>query len=538
MTKSAGWQPPPPTKSSAASEQPTSAEVKALAAYDEQLRQGVEILATGAAVNENAADDRETPSEATSLSDLTACLERLEARWPHARQAVSKESLPETVGRFEIERVLGQGGFGIVYLARDPVLHRQVALKVPRLHVLASAGLRERFRREGRATAALDHPNIVPIHELGEGRAICYIAFAYCEGPSLAEWLRTQTAPVAPRIAALVIEQLAVAMHYSHGRGILHRDLKPNNVLLFPAPASAALATFPFVPRIVDFGLARLAEEDLEATGTSAVIGTPLYMAPEQATGRNDEIGPAADIYSLGTMLYELLSGHPPFRGTAPLDVLDQVRSAEPAPPRREHRHVPRDLETICLHCLEKRPEERYASAQDLAEDLQRFIAGREVHARPVSIWQKALRVCQQPQRIQEAGLIVIATHAAVIASMLLTLYMVHEGDVVPRPAGFSLVGWAPHALLFMFSGHVPMLFIGWQLLRHKMWAAWASLLGGATMIVGALLFILGLVPAGMTHWDQIPGFRIVYPLMATLFVVQTAMSAVAVLALRGLRKH
>src|SRR4029079_8978694 len=190
--------------------------------------------------------------------------------------------------------------------------------------------LRERFRREARATAALDHPHIVPIHETGEAGPLCYIAFAYCEGPSLAKWLRLQAGEVPPRGAARGVKQLAEAMHYSHSRGVLHRDLKPSNVLMFPSPSGATEAdgvSPPFVPRIVDFGLARLAEEELDATGTSGVIGTPLYMAPEQALWAPEAVGPAADLYSLGVILYELLCKRPPFIGNAPLEVLDQVRN-------------------------------------------------------------------------------------------------------------------------------------------------------------------------------------------------------------------
>ncbi|QDU28269.1 Serine/threonine-protein kinase PrkC [Anatilimnocola aggregata] len=501
----------------------------ALVAYDEQLRQGIEIVATGSTDG----------SDALLPEELTDCLRRLEQVWPRSKPSSSKESLPSAIGRFEIERQLGHGGFGIVYLARDPLLRRKVALKVPRLHVLANESLRERFRREGRATANLDHPNIVPIHELGEGDSVCYIAFAYCEGPSLGEWLKTRSTRVPLETAARIVQQLAEAMHYSHVRGVLHRDLKPNNVLLFPAKAPVGDATaLGFVPRIVDFGLARLAEEDLEATGTSGVVGTPLYMAPEQALGDPENVGPAADVYSLGTILYELLSGHPPFQGIAPLEVLDRVRNAEPPSLRTERSDVPRDLETICLHCLEKRPEERYASAEELAEDLRRFIAGSEVRAQPISIWQRALRVCQQPQRIREAGLTVIGTHAAVIASMVMTLYMVQAGNVVQRPDSFSLYSWAPQACLFMFTGHVPMIFIGWMLMRQRLWAAWVSLIAGAAMVFLSLLFIVGFVPAGMTSWDDIPGFRIVYPMMAMVFVLQTAMSTIAVIALKRLRRR
>jgi tRNA A-37 threonylcarbamoyl transferase component Bud32 len=533
MSNLAGWQSASAVDPAAESEgASTPAEIDALAAYDEQLRQGILIVAAGS----------EQGGSSSLAPGLANCLQRLAACWPRKSRSATPESLPHFVGRFEIQRVLGQGGFGIVYLAQDPLLKRKVALKVPRLHVLASEALRERFRREGRVTAALDHPNIVPIYELGESPAICYIAFAYCEGPNLAEWLRSQASPVAPRIAAELVRQLAEAMHYSHTQGVLHRDLKPNNVLLFPtANKDSSSESLGFVPRIVDFGLARLAAEDLEATGTSAIVGTPLYMAPEQSEEQPDEVGPATDVYALGVILYELLSGSPPFHGVSPLAVLDQVRDAEPAPlrdlPARAQLRVPRDLETICLHCLQKRPEERYASARELAQDLERFLAGSEIFAQPTTWGRRLLRIAQHPLRVREAGLTVIGTHAAVIGSMLLTLYMVHAGEVIHRPAGFDLLKWAPVAGMFMLIGHAPMVYLGWQILHQRLWAAWASLLIGSLMVVASLCFMTGVLPAGMTEWDRIPGFRIVYPLMGILFLFQTIMSACAVLALRKAKK-
>jgi tRNA A-37 threonylcarbamoyl transferase component Bud32 len=509
--------------------EPLVEEVDALAAYDEQLRQGVEVVATGSTAD----------LAAVLPLDLTDCLRLIEQVWPRNGRSSGGNHLPSPIGRFEVERVLGQGGFGIVYLAYDPFLRRKVALKVPRLHVLSNEALRDRFRREGRAMAALDHPHIVPIHELGESGPLCYIAFALCEGPSLAQWLKERTLPVRLLTAARIVQQLAQAMHYSHSRGVLHRDLKPNNVLMFPATLDSnnGIDAIPFVPRIVDFGLARMAEEELEATRSSALIGTPLYMAPEQAFGRPDEVGPAADVYALGIILYELLTGHPPFTGSTPLEVLDQVRSTDPPALRGRRRDVPRDLETVCLRCLQKRPAERYASAQELAEDLKRFITGGEVMARPVSMSQRLVRICEQPSRIREAGLTVIGVHTAIILSMTLAMYMVYVGDVVQRPSGFRLSTWAPLPTIFMLIGHAPLIYAGWMLLHRRVWAAWASLMVGAAMLIAILLFILGLFPEGVTHWDEIPGFRIFYPMMAVLLAGQIAMSAISLLALNRLSK-
>jgi WD40 repeat protein/serine/threonine protein kinase len=311
------------------------------------------------------------------------------------------------LGRFEIERELGRGGCGVVFLAYDPELRREVALKVPRPEVLATSELRERFRREARAAAGLDHPNLVPVYEAGEVGAVCYIASAYCPGITLAQWLRQQSEPLSFHEAATLVATLADAVDHAHTRGVLHRDLKPSNVLLQIAdwrlqtenqqtPASgqsAILSLQSVIPKISDFGLAKLVEGDTgHETRTGALLGTPAYMAPEQAEGKIRAIGPATDVYALGTILYELLTGRLPFRGESDLDTLEQVRSQEPMAPSRLRARLPQDLTTICLKCLEKDPHRRYASAADLATDLQRFLRGEPIRARRAGVWEHGIK--------------------------------------------------------------------------------------------------------------------------------------------------
>jgi serine/threonine protein kinase len=237
------------------------------------------------------------------------------------------------LGRFEVRRELGRGAFGLVFLAHDPQLRREVALKVPRVEALVTAELRERFLREARAAAALGHPNLVPVYEVGSLGPVCYIASAYCPGPTLAAWLRERVAPVPERLAARLLATLAGALEHAHSRGVLHRDLKPSNVLLEPAPPGAAAPDgLDLVPRVTDFGMAKvLAEADASQTASGAVLGTPSYMAPEQASGKKD-VGPPADVYALGAILYQLLTGRPPFRAETLLDLLQQVRDQEPVP--------------------------------------------------------------------------------------------------------------------------------------------------------------------------------------------------------------
>jgi serine/threonine protein kinase len=315
---------------------------------------------------------------------------------------------PPLFGRFQLLRELGRGGCGVVFLAFDPVLGRKVALKVPRPEALLAPELRQRFVREARAGAALDHPNLVPVYEAGEVGSICYIATAYCPGPTLAEWLKTHAGPVPPRRAARLVATLADAVHAIHQHGIWHRDLKPGNILLtesgdLPAEAGAAEASLPpdddgplfcgrFTPRITDFGLAKLLDGGGEETRTGVVLGTPAYMAPEQAQGRPDAFGPAADVYALGVILYELLVGRRPFQGDSQTGLLRRVAHEEPVPPRRSCPGLPRDLEAVCLKCLEKEPQRRYPSAEELAGDLRRFLAGQPTQARPLTGWQRAGR--------------------------------------------------------------------------------------------------------------------------------------------------
>ena len=233
-------------------------------------------------------------------------------------------------------------------------MNRPVALKLPRAEWLLDLQGRERFVREARAVAGLDHPHIVPLYEAGELHGVCYMASAYCDGPDLAGWLRGRGGPIDPRTAARLVADLADALQHAHDHGVLHRDLKPSNILLQPRPAAEA-SPEEFSPRIVDFGLARLLDpsgEDL--TASFAALGSAPYMAPEQAEGK--KVGPAADIYGLGAILYTMLCRRPPHRGRSDLDTLRRVVADDIVPPRRHRRDVPRDLEAICMKCLEKEP--------------------------------------------------------------------------------------------------------------------------------------------------------------------------------------
>jgi serine/threonine-protein kinase len=279
-----------------------------------------------------------------------------------------------------VEAVLGRGGMGVVYKARHPRLNRTVALKMLLAGPYAGPGELERFLREAETVAGLRHANIVQVHEAGDVDGRPYFTMEFVEGGSLAQKLGGTPQPA--RQAAALVVSVAAAVHAAHQRGIVHRDLKPGNILL----------TDDGTPKLTDFGLARRLEGAASLTQNGAPLGTPSYMAPEQAEGRSREVGPAADTYALGAILYELLTGRPPFRAETAAETLRQVVSRDPVPPSRLNAAVPRDVETICLKCLEKSPERRYASAVALADDLQRFLRQEPIVAHPVGPLGRVLK--------------------------------------------------------------------------------------------------------------------------------------------------
>src|ERR1044071_5349683 len=295
--------------------------------------------------------------------------------------------LPRAFGDYELLEEVARGGMGIVYKARQVSLGRIVAVKMLLFGPLSSPEFVKRFRAEASAAASLQHPNIVAIHEVGVHEGQQFFALDYVEGPSLAKLISSSGFRISDfKRAARYLKIISETIHYAHERGILHRDLKPSNVLIDASDQ----------PRVTDFGLARRLEGDSELTVTGQVLGSPNYMPPEQAAGRRGKVGRRSDVYSLGAMLYHLLTGRPPFVGEALTDTLEQVLNAEPLSPRLLNPSVPRDLETICLKCLEKEPEKRYATAQALADELGRVLNNEPVHARPVTGAERVWRWCRR----------------------------------------------------------------------------------------------------------------------------------------------
>jgi serine/threonine protein kinase len=347
---------------------------------------------------------------------------------------------------YEIVGELGRGGMGVVYQARQLGLRRTVALKMVLAGIKGGAKDLARFRAEAAAIARLQHPNIVQIHDVGEAAGRPYLVLEFVAGGSLAQRLQGTPQPVRP--AAQMIETLARAVHAAHASGVIHRDLKPANILLqapgvrapgggetpSPAPDASPLISSCLTPKITDFGLAKCASGDGEgpdfrgATVTGELLGTPNYMAPEQAMVPRQPVGPAADVYALGAILYELLTGRPPFTGETPLATVLQVLHNEPVSVTSLRPNVPRDLETICLKCLRKDPRKRYGSALELAEDVQCFLRDQPIRARPATAAERLWRWVRShplPAGLLAAGL--LAPVVALIALSLLSARLVRS---------------------------------------------------------------------------------------------------------------
>jgi serine/threonine protein kinase len=388
--------------------------------------------------------------------------------------------LPVGAG-YQILSELGRGGMGVVYKARQKGLNRTVALKMILAGAHAAPQTLARFRTEAEAAARLQHPNIVQVYEVGEQGGAPYLALEFVDGVSLAQRLEGQ--PLSPDEAAELVETLARAVQYAHERGVVHRDLKPANILLQksgirnpksetnpknqkPKSKTSGVAVsdlrpsdFEFVsdfgfrisdlvPKVTDFGLAKQLDGDHGQTQSGAVLGTPSYMAPEQAEGRTRAAGPAVDVYALGAILYECLTGRPPFAGPTLLDTLEQVRSQDPEPPTHLRPGLPRDLETICLHCLHKEPDQRYASAAALADDLRRYRDGEMIQARPFNLVDRLAHTLNRDQfvfHLRPLGNVMLAV-APLPALVQLAVFVLAAGT--PAYAAVSMLAFLGMVLI------------------------------------------------------------------------------------------
>ena len=357
-----------------------------------------------------------------------------------ATTAVTDHSLPvlgRVFGDYELLGEIARGAMGVVYRARQISLSRLVALKMILSGPFAAPAERSRFLAEAEAAARLDHPNIVPIYQVGEQDGYLYLCLKLVEGVTLAQKLQGTPLPISE--AVRLVEILARAIHYAHQRNIIHRDLKPANILIATAgqqsseaetPSETASSSGLGVPLIADFGLAKqLDNPAAPLTQTGQVMGTPSYMAPEQAWGQTQSMGPAVDIYALGSILYECLTGRPPFQAATVHDTLELVRSEEPAPPRILNPRIDQDLQSICLKCLEKDPGSRYASAAALADDLKRYGSGEAISIRTYNVFFRITRTLEKRSptedefrswrsALQIFAILILAGHLAAFAMM------------------------------------------------------------------------------------------------------------------------
>ncbi|MGV3483164.1 MAG: serine/threonine-protein kinase [Planctomycetaceae bacterium] len=376
--------------------------------------------------------------------------------------------------RFRLRRVLGSGSFGVVYLADDLQLDRQVALKLPRPEVLLDDEKRRRFLREAAHAALLEHPGIVRIYDAGSAGSTPYIAAEYCNGPNLGEWLAAQDQLPPWQASVGLIAQVAEAVAFAHSRGIYHRDLKPANIMLSSKNASATSLS-DFVPLLTDFGLAKLSDPALTDTRSSLLVGTPLYMAPEQLEpGGHSENTPAADVYSLGVILFEMLTGQPPLQGQTYLEVLDRIRFESPARLRAVAKHLPSSLERVCETCFRKNPSARYSSVDALAADLRRCVAGEPVTGKRHTWLSRFAFWCRRPQRVVNAGWFAIWSQTLLAFWTVVALVIMAAYDVATWQ---EYAKFWPDALTVLTLIHLPMGIAGWITLRGRTWGPWLGLL-------------------------------------------------------------
>src|SRR6476469_3256605 len=362
----------------------------------------------------------DAPVAARDDGGPAANVEANAAAAPHTKRAARAVELLGELGDYELLEEIGRGGQGVVFRARQKSLNRTVALKVISLGQWASKAHLKRFRLEAEAAARLEHPGIVPIHEVGERDGSCYFSMKFIEGGQLDEVVRREAMPI--RRAVEFIAKVARIVHYAHEHGILHRDIKPGNILLDAKGE----------PHLTDFGLARLVESESTVTRTMEVLGTPSYMAPEQAVGNNAAISGVTDVYGLGAVLYQLVTGQPPFAGGTTYETIRLLCETEPRNPRVLNPKVDRDLSTICLKCLEKDPKRRYSSALALAEDLDRWLKHEPIVARHTGVFTRGRKWVQRnPTR-------------ALLAASLLALaaavgWNVWKSELIHRPSATGI---------------------------------------------------------------------------------------------------
>ncbi len=377
----------------------------------------------------------------------------------------SPASLNHQFGDYELLEEIDRGGMGVVYKARQISLNRIVALKMILSGRFATPEDIQRFHVEAEAAANLEHPGIVPIHQIGEHDGQHYYSMSFISGDSLKDRLRD--GPMSPWQAASLMKKICEAVQYAHEHNIIHRDLKPANVLLMDnrpeaepgAETSEADFQTDLQPMVTDFGLAKRLNSEVDLTKTGQIIGSPCYMSPEQATGATEIVGPESDVYSLGAILYQMLTGKPAVHAETPLDILAQLSDSEPMRPRLVNRQVPPELEVICLKCLEKELDRRYSSARELGDELQRFLDGDPVHATGIKIvdhLRRALRQSRHDKHFHGWGMALIVFG--------LVIFVCHAGIYMVAQGHWQISYYVPRSVMF-----IALFIIFWRYRRHSL---------------------------------------------------------------------
>ncbi len=436
--------------------------------------------------------------------------------------------------RFSISRSLGAGGFGHVVLAHDSVLGRDVAIKFLHAHHALDDSVSLRFLHEAQTVAKLDHPGIVPVFDWGNDDGISYIVMAYGPSGHLGQWHGRQERPVPVAVAAELVAMVAEAVDYAHEQKVIHRDLKPANILLFPRE-NAGDREFPFTPRVTDFGVAMRLEPYLnQKMGTSMLIGTPVYMAPEQAGRRQSEIGIQTDIYALGVILYQLLTGRPPHTGESYAEILDHVRNCDPIRPSKWRPDVDDDLEVICLTCLRREPRDRYHSAAALANDLRAFLSGNTISARRLNFRQRVRNWARHEKRLSESAVIITAINVHLLLFGVLGLVLLEMLGEIPHER--LQLGWA---MAFLSGVNIAVhgfnIWCAWRIAKRNLARTWWSVATACSAIwcMLTLLNAVGIINMIPTY-EALPGGRVLAMLsVSLLFAIQTTAYVVAGAALR-----
>lgn len=442
-----------------------------------------------------------------------------------------KES-PITIGRFQVVRLIGHGGMGSVYLADDRELDRQVAIKIPRYASSLSDRERQKFVQEAKIVGGLNHPYLMDVFDIGKWNHGFYLVSRFADAGDLSKWLVDHEGP---HPAAKVVElmcSITSAVAHCHQRGIIHFDLKPANIL-FQSPSNPDDEVyFPGIPKVADFGLARICEKNDLATQTSAVFGTLLYMAPEQIESQHRRLGASTDVFALGVILFELLTGRHPFAADTAIEMMDRIRGGCPAADIKKL-DVPKPLQEICRNCLATAPEDRYPSAYELHRDLQKFSNGESLHGHRFSRWKQLRRWMEMPQRIPQAAAACLTGNVVILMGFLGALAVKSMPDSpIPGPLSEFLLDFAKLAVF----PHLPMIYVSWRVMRGSKRWHWINL-AFSMILVGlvATSLIAGQSPVRAYNADPFT-FWMVHVIIFSIAVYLLAIQLIAVPAM--IRQH